>query len=978
MRHMHKTLFFFIMSMLLFSLHSFAGDTGKISGKVVDAETGEPLPGANVIVSARWVEGQEVELEKMTGAASDNQGRFFILNLSPDEYTVRARYMGYTEKAVTQVQVRPDRITKVDFRLSPQTIEGEEITVTAFKKENVQPDLTATRKSYEIKEVVNDVGITDIDDILDLHSGIVDGHFRGSRSGEAKYLLAGAAIVNPLTNERAFSPNVAGLKEVDVYTSGFSAEYGNAQSGVVNMVPQEGQSRWHSRLEFSINSPHYKIWEERFRGDGSKYFQGGSPYARHNMDFYELLKDTTEWLKEDPFNPGHALFDRGYGFGPKYIPLDEWASQWPPPSPEEMRQDSLKIAELARVSWLLADRGIGLDYKKDAMDYDFKFSAGGPIAKNVRLFFAATQTTESEVVPTPEPELNRQLLGNLSYELSQNDKINFIYIFDQFSDHSGYWKRMLFDPELSVSKIDNVSNQYGLTWKHVFNNSSFLNMDISALHLKYRERIELLRTGEFVDLYTESSNWEDYRGPNHLRVGRPEDERGDETSTTYQFHTKYTNQINAGNLLTTGFQFNSYQINVNREEDLTSTGDYRLIKFKEAPFDGALYVEDKMDFEGLIANVGFRFDYYNFNTTYFADEFSPLRNPAYSDTSTVPYYSRIAAEKKKSQLFSNLEPRIGISFPVSEKTVFHLNYGSFLQRPSFNRILYSRITMNEDIIELGNPELKPQTTHSYDIGIVRALPFGFRLDLSAYYKDVKNLIERAYFIDEQQTEYQTFVNRDYADIKGFHIDFERIIGNLRGYIRYNWEAATGKSSNAFNAPITYFEVQDPKYGFQDLPDPEDIYLDFDRTHKIVLKLRYRTEPDALFSIFDVYPLGDLSLTARYRIMSGRPYTWDITGKGLKMNRRTPWEYNLRMRLQKDFEVSNTDFSFYVEGYNLLNKIIWDYNHTFTPGHTAYTRYHVDREDVLTYEEYAPYVTSQEIYLLDNEPRHFGFGFIIKY
>ena len=113
--------------------------------------------------------------------------------------------------------------------------------------------------------------------------------------------------------------------------------------------------------------------------------------------------------------------------------------------------------------------------------------------------------------------------------------------------------------------------------------------------------------------------------------------------------------------------------------------------------------------------------------------------------------------------------------------------------------------MFNEIEVIGNPRLRPENTRAYDVGIVQGLPGGIFLDVSAYYKDVTDLIQTAYFFDEQQSVYRTFINRDYADIKGFHVNLEKRDGNVRGYIRYNYEAATGKASTDLAAPVAYFE-----------------------------------------------------------------------------------------------------------------------------------------------------------------------------
>jgi len=323
-----------------------------------------------------------------------------------------------------------------------------------------------------------------------------------------------------------------------------------------------------------------------------------------------------------------------------------------------------------------------------------------------------------------------------------------------------------------------------------------------------------------------------------------------------------------------------------------------------------------------------------------------------------------------------LQPRIGISFPVSEHSVFHLNYGTFTQRPNFNQLFYNQITLNEDVDVLGNPALKPENTNAYDVGLVQGLPYGFRLDVSAYYKDVRDLVESAYYTDRNFEVYRTYINRDYADIKGFHVSLEKVGSGLRGYLRYNYEAAKGKSSNDLNAPVNFFETPDPTYGKVKLPDPEDVYLDYDRTHKLLLNLRYSTSKEWGPAILGVHPFGEFSISSTYRLMTGRPYTWDETGQGLKYNKRTPTEHDWRMRIQKKFRFGGTRMTWYFEGFNLLNEKVYHYSRIFADERET-ARYE-QGQNVLIYDEYAPYTTSQAIYVINNEPRHYRMGLIFEF
>ncbi|GJQ64803.1 MAG: hypothetical protein SCALA702_38560 [Melioribacteraceae bacterium] len=823
--------------------------------------------------------------------------------------------------------------------------------------------MTATKQVYNTNEIESIAGVADISDILELQADVVDDHFRGGRLGESSYLIGGGTIVNPLTNRRAFSPIVTGLQQVEVYTSGFSAEYGNAQSGVVNMVAKEGGNKWETRLEVAGIPSSYKTFN-------------GSPYDPSNLYFYNELQYTEAWLQENPTQPGRSLFDAGYGFGPLYLPpRDVW-----PPLPLT-QEDSLFIAQIGQLSWLQSIRDVGLEYDNFA-DYRFDLSLGGPLADNLTVFFAGRQNENQPIVPTPENDLSRQLMANFTYRPDNENKFGFRLLYDyQFeNDLQSNWERWLFDRTFSVTKYKSRSLNYALSWNHIISQATFMDIKLGLLDVYQEDRIELLYDDQFIDEYSDGTNWVDYTGPSFHRVGRLNDDRGEEHSFTYNINASLTSQVNKGNLVKAGLQFYYYDINVDRDLNVTNEGSYRNVKFSAYPYEGALYVQDKMEYLGFVANIGLRYDFYNFNTPYYTDRYSPLRNPNYD--SSLPYldrgqyYDRDLAAREDTKLFTRLQPRIGLSFPLSERMVFHLNYGTFTQRPNFNLIFYNQVTKFNEIEILGNPELKPENTKAYDIGLVTNVA-GLKFDVSAYYKDVTDLVQRAYFYDEQQTVYSTYINRDYADIKGFHVSIEKEQGGLRGYARYNYETATGKSSNELDAPLSFFEQPAEGQESIDLPDPEDVYMDYDRTHKAVFNLRYFTGKEFLFGIGDIYPLENVSLSVTYKYYTGRPYTYDETGQGLKFNKRTPIERDLKLRLEKRIKISGDWLTVYLEGFNLLNQFVYSYSRTFNNDRNT-PKWELDRDNILVYDEYEPFTTSQEVYLIGNQPRHFRLGVIYKF
>jgi hypothetical protein len=111
-----------------------AGTTGKIAGRIVDADTGDPLPSVNVVLQGT-----------ILGATTDLDGNYFILSVPPGVYVVKATMVGYKEVSVRNVLVQTDLTTRMDFDLEPTILEaGEEVVVVA-EKPLIEKDVTASR-----------------------------------------------------------------------------------------------------------------------------------------------------------------------------------------------------------------------------------------------------------------------------------------------------------------------------------------------------------------------------------------------------------------------------------------------------------------------------------------------------------------------------------------------------------------------------------------------------------------------------------------------------------------------------------------------------------------------------------------------------------------------------------------------------------------------------------------------------------------
>ncbi|KPL06789.1 TonB-dependent receptor, partial [bacterium SM23_57] len=456
---------------------------------------------------------------------------------------------------------------------------------------------------------------------------------------------------------------------------------------------------------------------------------------------------------------------------------------------------------------------------------------------------------------------------------------------------------------------------------------------------------------------------------------------------TVSFDGTFTSQVTKAHLINTGVQVNSYLIDVSNF--LSVRTNRQLERYTAHPFEAAAFVQDKMEFEGLIANVGLRFDLWYSGVDYYPDLYTPFGNP-----DSLGRFDPSNAQKKKPPVYGRLQPRLGFSFPVSANTVFHLNYGAFMQRPSFQYIVSTRLgqRLNDPLI-LGNPRLEPETTNSYDVGVVQALGEGFTLDISGYYKDVKNLIQRSNFIDERAGyQVSSYFNLDYADIRGFRIMLNKRRGALTGSINYQYGYATGKSATA-TAATPIFNRDTLGVVTTDLTNvpTRDIILDFDRTHNLVITVGYVTGKEWGPKLFDFNPFADINVSVHSSIRSGRPYTSPSDIRLINV-KRAPMEYNTDLRVTKSIRnFFGIPASIYAEVFNLFNNKILNYDYLFDrPTATNpnlplqyYEQYPInDKENGVRYwwdkGRQGPFSVDQSFLIYSNQPRSFSFGVVFEF
>ncbi len=220
-----------------------AQTTGKISGSVVDAETGDALPGANIIVA-----------ESGSGTAADTEGRYFIINLPPRVYDLKASMIGYDNVTVKNVKVSVNRTSLIDIKMTQGVLEGETVIVVADQVD-VKKDQTSTIKNISSDDI-KILPVESIRQIINMQAGIVAGKFRGGRDTEVTYLIDGISVDETFDRTSTLVDiEPSSVADLEVITGTFNAEYGKAMSGVVNQITKDGTNEFQG--SFSSNYGNY-------------------------------------------------------------------------------------------------------------------------------------------------------------------------------------------------------------------------------------------------------------------------------------------------------------------------------------------------------------------------------------------------------------------------------------------------------------------------------------------------------------------------------------------------------------------------------------------------------------------------------------------------------------------------------------------------------------------------------------------------
>ena len=319
--------------------------------------------------------------------------------------------------------------------------------------------------------------------------------------------------------------------------------------------------------------------------------------------------------------------------------------------------------------------------------------------------------------------------------------------------------------------------------------------------------------------------------------------------------------------------------------------------YTKHPTTLSAYIQDKAEYDIMIFNFGLRFDYFKSNSQYLYDLNNPERDMNF------PNAGKMVDASAKTQF----SPRLGISFPITDKGIIHFSYGHFFQIPSF-----SNLYVNPDEIMnpngslttvMGNPDLKPERTVKYELGLQQALAEDLALDFTVYYQDIRNLLGMEIINTYHGAKFGRYINRDYGNIRGFIVTLDKRFSDLFSIkLDYTYQLAEGDASDPMS--VYYNNQSDPPI----------------QTNKTFVPLNWDQRSTLNISA-NIGEANNWNVGIIFNYGSGFPYTEDVRiSQGLlfENNGIKPSTYNVDMRAQKTFKFSGIELNLFVLIYNLLD------------------------------------------------------------
>lgn len=892
-------LFFFLYGSIM------AGTTGKIVGTVTDKNSNEPLVGANVTLDGTTL-----------GAATDQDGYFMIINIPPGTYDLKVYYVGYVTTTVENVKINVDRTTRQNIQVTEETMTGETIVVEA-ERPIIEKDRTFSA-SIVNSESIEDMPVTEISEVISLQAGVVTGagneiHFRGGREREVAYLIDGVPVTDAFSQGGGSNVDIENsvIEELQVISGTFNAEYGSAQSGIVNVITKGVEQKYKGSVrmytgEWISNKDDIFIGINDVNPLATKDVQAtfSGPLLSDKLGFFVSSRysnnESYEWY-ERRYNPidGWKInaYNRWYG--------EHYAGQLTQGGRITI-PDSLKTGDGER----------GPLYQRESLSFNAKLSylPTATLKLTYQLFGSWDQSKGGNEFNRYQPDETATWTGNSQHHFLIFKHSPTAYFF--------YNLRASFQHNISDSyyrKDNKIAEFPGDTGIHPIGSSS------SGFSLGNTAGFYTGKEGKnYRDLYMVNGdlNWQVDKY-NFIKAG-------------FEIKQHEVNTYDWGYIETQDWQRNKYSPSINGrdytwpeywdtmvnywenwnenfgttkyrkldEDEITLYRDYTI-----RPFEAAFYIQDKLELGDIILNGGVRLDM-----------FDP-KEKVVKNKRVESYLLGTDSNLEDAKTQYQVSPRFGISFPISATGAFHVAYGHFFQMPSFSKMynqpLYTMTPLQLEDRRLGNAELEPERTVAYEIGIQQGVTHDLSLTCTAYYKDIENLlgIEKVTTVDA--IGYTRYINRDYGTVKGVTVALTKApTGLISGSVDYTLQYSNGSASNPDFLQLveTATRVGGTE---QQFIERQILPLDWDQRHTVNAILNISRPRDWIFSVLSSWG-------------SGLPYTpefvesFEMPEREFKNTARKPIRWSVDIKAKKFLELMNMRYILFLKVDNLFDHLNENY------------------------------------------------------
>jgi len=705
---------------------AFSQTTGKLTGIVTDQSTGDPLPGVNVIIN-----------DTPYGTASANDGRFNIINVPPRMYSVSVMMIGYKTVKMNDVRVSINRTITLDVEMEQTAIQGEVVTVEVARLAQ-KKDQTGTIKNISGDEI-RALPVENVGTVINMQAGVVNGHFRGGRSTEVTYLIDGVQVDETFGgSSAAVEIQPEAVQDLEIITGTFNAEYGRAMSGVVNIVTRDGGPQFEGSASAALSY---------YSTDNTDVFIGLAPDLNRSQDFKFSLGGPLLGEKITFFSNVRMQDNRGHLNGYRIFQVDDYSNFYadnPSLWYSEKTGDSTYVpmntgnnqSLLLKIRFNLI-KGIRFSLLNSTSndtwfgyDHAFKYNPDGRTGSYKETSYNAFQLNHM-ITPKLFYELKMSYIDNYSGSYMYKDPLDTNYVHGRYLENygPGFFTGGQQKNHSMLTMLDKTV-KVDLTWQ---------------INHRHSIKLGLLNIAHDVD---------------------------------HQWHTirnKYDGETNQNYLY--------------EPEIFGDTTVYADI-YKVKPRESAAYLQDKMEFDDMVINVGIRYDAFDPASDYPSDRRNPANQLVYEDSMTSTY--------PKAPVIDQVSPRIGFAYQLGNQAVLHFSYGHFFQMPPLYAMYqnHSFLVGPDDYgTTMGNVLLKPEKTITYELGLWQELTRGMSLDVALFYRDIYNLLSTKIISTYNQIEYGLYSNKDYGNARGLEVKLDVGHGSIKGMLNYTLQYTRGNADS---------------------------------------------------------------------------------------------------------------------------------------------------------------------------------------